>query len=426
MKKSERSRNHRIPAPGELGQSLIVFTMFLSAACGFAALVIDVGFVVQDKTALQAGVDAAALAGASGLPDPEEATSIAQDYAARNGIDPSDATLTVNTPYNGDPSKIEVTVTRTQDAFFAKVFGIDIFQVSARAVATRQGAGGDQAAILALNPTKCSSFNKVGSSTIAINNNGGIMVNSSCDPSIGVNGGGTVSAAVINYYAPGGFNQSGSQLSPTPTAAQEPLPDPLKDVPPPSLSILSLSLDSGGTPLTPAMKTVSSGTVTLRPGIYYGGLTIKSSAIVTLQPGVYVMAGGGFTVQGGPTINGSEVMIYSTYDPQKPTGAGACGAIDLSGTGVWNYSPPSSGVYKGIGLWQDKACTNDVRLNGSNGGPSGAIYAPTARINMAGSGSIGSIQLIADSFDVSGSGNMSVDFVPYISIPMSLAARLVE
>jgi hypothetical protein len=409
------------------GQSMVLFTLLLTVLCGLAGLVTDVGFLLQNRTSLQAGVDAAALAGASALPDSELAAARATEWAAKNGLTDSGVQLTINTPYNGDAAKIEVIAQSEQDAYFSQVLGFDSFEVSARGVATMNGTGGMNAAILALNPTKCNAVNKAGSSNIAINNNGGIMVNSSCDPSIDVNGDGTISAAVINYYEEGGFQQSGSQLTPTPVAVSQPLPDPLAEVPPPDPLAMSISPDSGGTALAPAMKTVSSGNVTLNPGVYYGGLTIKSNADVTLNPGVYVMAGGGFTVSSGsPAVNGAGVMIFSTFDPLKKTGAGACGAIELSGSGTWSYTPPLSGPYDGIGLWQDKACTNDLKLTGSNGGPSGAIYAPTARINMSGSGAIGSIQLIADSFDITGSGEMSVDFVPWVSIPIEYRVKLVE
>ncbi|MEX1194117.1 MAG: pilus assembly protein TadG-related protein [Dehalococcoidia bacterium] len=413
-------------ASQEMGQSLILFTMFLAAVCGFVGLVTDVGFVLRDRTALQAGVDSAALAGASGLPYVDDATERANDWAEKNGLAESGVTLAINTPYEGDPTKIEVTATMNQGSFFSKVFGIDLFRVSARAVATMDNADGYQAALLALNTSACSAFDKNGASSITINNNGGVMINSTCNPSIAVNGGGIVTAGAINYYYPAGYYQSGSQLTPIPSPVLKRTPDPLRDVPPPNLSTMSTSPDSGGTASNPQIKTVSSGTVTLNPGIYWGGLTVKSSANVTLNPGVYVMAGGGFQVQGGPTITGTGVMIYSTFDPEKPTGAGACGAIDLSGSGVWAYSPPSSGTYKGIALWQDEACTNSVKLTGSNGGPSGAIYAPSAMVNMSGSGALGSIQIIADTFDITGSGDMSVEFFPYIDVPLQLSPKLIE
>src|SRR5207244_3912831 len=85
-------------------------------------------------------------------------------------------------------------------AFLVCVLGQTSYAVSARAVATRSSSSGTNAAFLVLNPTKCNSFNKTGGGNLIINNNGGIMDDSSCNPSMNRNGGGSVTAAVINYY----------------------------------------------------------------------------------------------------------------------------------------------------------------------------------------------------------------------------------
>jgi uncharacterized membrane protein len=49
------------------------------------ALVVDIGKAYLVQRQLQAGVDAAALAGAQFLPDPAEATQTAQDYGPSAG-----------------------------------------------------------------------------------------------------------------------------------------------------------------------------------------------------------------------------------------------------------------------------------------------------------------------------------------------------
>jgi Flp pilus assembly protein TadG len=412
----------------ERGQSLILFAFMLAVIVGITGLVTDVGFLMRDRNHLQSSVDAAALAGASGLPNATTAKSLANQWAAKNGLTANGVTLTVTTPYNGDSNKILVTAQSTRKAYFTQVLGVQFFDVGARAVASMKGTSGIQAAMLALNPTKCKAINKSGSSNIVINNNGGIMANSSCNPSIDVSGTGKLTAAAVYYNDDGGYHQTTALISPAPQPLPDPIQDPLKNVTPPNVLTTLPSINSGGTALTPAKRTISSGNVTINPGTYFGGLEIKGNGTkVTMNPGVYIMAGGGFTVSSGsPSITGSGVMVYNTYDPWKNSGAGACASIDLSGGGTWNYTPPSSGTYKGIGLWQDKACTNDVKLVGGNGGPSGAIYAPTARVNMSGSGSLGSIQIIADSFDITGSGNMTVDFVPWIDIPLTPSIRLIE
>ncbi len=414
----------------ERGQALIIFALGVAALMGFVALAIDVGLVFESRRSAQNAADAAALAGASALPaNGASAVSLAQDWAQRNGFQngKNGVTVKVTTPYNGDPSKIEVAITTSQPAVFAVLVGEKSFPVTARAVATRSNSSGINAAFLVLDPTLCKSFNKSGSANLVINNKGGIMDDSSCNPSISRQGGGSVTAAAINYYKPGGYVEGGSgQFVPAPAAVDNRVADPLASTAPPNLNTLGQSPDSGGTPKSPALKSLSSGNATLHPGVYYGGIEIKSSANVTFQPGIYALAGGGLKVTGSGTIQGAGVMFYNTFDPQKNSGAGACGGIDLTGGANFNFTGLTSGSYKDIVFWQDKACTNDYKLAGGNGGVGGLIYTPGARVNLSGGGNLGSIEVIANSVDISGTGDLTVNFYPYLPIPISTSAKLVE
>ena len=119
-------------------------------------------------------------------------------------------------------------------------------------------------------------------------------------------------------------------------------------------------------------------------------------------------------------------MFYNTFDPQKNSGAGACGQIDLGGGGNFSFTGPTSGTYKDIVFSQDKACTDDFKLAGGAGGIGGVIYVPSGRVNLSGGGNLGSVQVIADSVDISGTGDLTVDFYPYLSIPLSTAPSLIE
>jgi hypothetical protein len=410
----------------ENGQVLVIFAFMLAAIFGLTALVIDVGLAFEEKADLQSRVDAAALAGASALPDADEAEELADEWATRNGLS-EDVELTYNTPYNGDAEKIEVIAEVEQPFLFARVLGKESVKITVRAVGEVSRKSGIDAAFLALSPTLCRSFDKSGSSDLDINGPGGIMVNSSCDEAINRTGGGDVEAAAINYYEEGGWVQTGSgSLSPLPTAVSAPLSDPLAFLQPPDLVTLGQSPDSGGSAASPDLKTLNAGTVTLHPGVYYGGLDIRSSANVTFASGTYVMAGGGFKISGSGTITGDSMTLYNTYDPQQPSGAGACGSIDIGGSAVVKISAPTSGEYKSIGIWQDNACTNEISIAGGQGGATGVIYAPSARVKFVGSGNLGSIQAIADSFNIAGTGDLVVNFVPFIDIPLDAGLRLTE
>jgi len=410
----------------ERGQTLVLFLFVLVALLGITALVLDVGLAFNEKAALQSDVDAAALAGASALPDADAAKVLAADYAERNGLDPDDVKLTYTTPYKGDSTRIEVVAEINRTLFLAKVVGKDSVDIRARAVASMTKGSGVDAAFLALSPNMCRSFDKSGSSDLIINGPGGIVANSSCTPSINRTGGGDVSAAAINYVDGSGYNETGSgSLSPTPESVGEPIADPLTSMVAPDFTALGISPDSGGTAAAPSTKSINSST-TLHPGVYYGGIEIRSSADVTFEPGTYVIAGGGFKISGSGTITGTHVTFYNSFDPQKSTGAGACGAIDLGGSAKVTFTAPISGVYKSIGVWQDKACTNEMSIAGGQGGSTGVIYAPTANVKFVGSGNLGSIQAIANSFNVAGTGNLVVNFVPFIDIPLTGGLKLDE
>ncbi|MCF0135864.1 MAG: hypothetical protein HUJ69_05520 [Lachnospiraceae bacterium] len=119
----------------EAGQSAVLVVLMLAIILGCAALGIDAGRVHIEQQDLQNAVDLAALAGASKLPSVTNARTKAEAIAAENGA--VGGTLTVNTPYNGDTSKVEVIYTTTLEYTFAKVIGYDKTEITVRAVAER-------------------------------------------------------------------------------------------------------------------------------------------------------------------------------------------------------------------------------------------------------------------------------------------------
>lgn len=127
------------------GQVLALYVVALVALLGLAGLVVDVGHAFFVKRSLQAAADAAATAGASELPDPGAATATAQAYSGSSGganerDNISGVQTTVSTkclsiapchPVNA----VVVEQSTKVNTFFARVLGIDSFDVSARATA---------------------------------------------------------------------------------------------------------------------------------------------------------------------------------------------------------------------------------------------------------------------------------------------------
>jgi len=427
------SEKHR----GERGQFLVLFVLALVVMLGFVALTIDVGLAFQERRNAQNGADAAALAAAEDLRDGKGtavAVATAQSYLAAHGYQSPDDTVTINIPpasgnHAGDPSYVEVMVQTEEPPVFRAPLTSMIWTINGRAVATFELGEGANAAILTLNETACKSFDASGTASLTINNNGGIVANSSCDPSVYRNGSGIISAegGIYFYEDGGGYKETGSgSFVPTPEALPNRIEDPLAGLVPPDFTTLGKSPDSGGPAANPRLQKISSGTTTLRPGVYYGGLEIGSSANVTLQAGTYVMAGGGFKIGGSAIVNGNGITVYNSFDPQKPTGYGACATITLVGSSSYNLVAPTSDPYKDVLFWQDRACTNTMSFNGNGDNVGGVIYLPTGQVDLSGSAGLGSIQIIADTVSVSGTGTMSVEFYPYITIPIPKGLKLVE
>lgn len=66
-----------------------------------AALVLNVELLYTARARLQAIADAAALAGAQGLPSPERARELAEEYLQRNGVPASQADRGGHRPAHG-------------------------------------------------------------------------------------------------------------------------------------------------------------------------------------------------------------------------------------------------------------------------------------------------------------------------------------
>jgi Tfp pilus assembly protein PilX len=198
--------------------------------------------------------------------------------------------------------------------------------------------------------------------------------------------------------------------------------------------IKQIPVSAGGTAANPAPCNLQSGSYTLQPGTYYGGIcigaasggtcgsvsggtcnnTIASTAHVTMNPGVYIMAGGGFFVCGASTLSAPQVLIYDTQDPSNTSGSGAIDQVELATTGSVSLGPQTVPPYKGLTIFEDRnlgvasgvTCDSkthystspsqaqinewDVALlsmgstgaNGALGSVSGTIYAPSAHANF--------------------------------------------
>ena len=126
------------------------------------------------------------------------------------------------------------------------------------------------------------------------------------------------------------------------------------------------------------------------------------------------MAAGGFKTGGTGLVEGDGVLIYNRDAPLAPGNKGDCDIIDLTGGSDLDLAPMGEGDYEHLTFWQDEDCTERFKYTGGHTAFSGVIYAPGAVMDIAGGGDLGPIQVIADTFDISGNASMSINFTGYV------------
>ena len=130
----------------ERGQILPLVVLMLIALLGVAAFAIDVGYAYYAKRQLQSATDAAALAGAQDLPNGTSAIATATSYAGSNT--PSNlasfsfnyqvtcthtAVVATGCDPSVNPNQLTVSGTGATNTWFARLFGLTHFDVSAHA-----------------------------------------------------------------------------------------------------------------------------------------------------------------------------------------------------------------------------------------------------------------------------------------------------
>ena len=272
--------------------------------------------------------------------------------------------------------------------------------------------------IIVLDPTAGAALSLSGSASIDIA--GAVVIDSSSTTAILAKGNTSVTAGAILIH--GDDKQKGNAtLTPAPITGAPTISDPLAGLPLPALP----------TGLSNLGAEVIKGTsvVTLQPGLY-SQISISGKAKVTLNPGTYVIQGGGFSaignsivtigsgtslialgqgiaVDGSANVSGSGVTLFNLGSGYTgTTDGGSFGSISLRGNGTISLTPPSSGTYAGILIYQARDNSAAMTLAGNAMvGVTGTIYAPAAALVASGKSQIGSlanpVALVVDTLTIS-------------------------
>jgi hypothetical protein len=140
-----------------------------------------------------------------------------------------------------------------------------------------------------------------------------------------------------------------------------------------------------------------------------------------MMPGIYFMNGGGFSFTGSGSLSAVGVMIVNLPSSNSDR-------ININGSGSITLSPMTTGMYRGISLWQQRSSTNEIDVTGNGATQlSGTFYTQHGVLNVSGNGGtdvLGS-QYISYTMKVNGNGTFNVNWDPNL-VGRTRIIRLVE
>ena len=401
----------------EKGQALILIVLAAVALFGFAALAIDGSMAFSDKRHAQNTADTAAFAAALAKARSSDWEAAARARATSNGYTHNGTTQIVEVhlctnanatctalPVGADKSQyVQVKITSHVQTYFARVIGrsefINRVEAVARAAPSHRTSVFGGNALVALNKTACPALDYKGSSTTTVTGSG-IFVNSGCNSgsnqAFNANtGSGTFSAPCLTVVGGVTLGTNTTLVSPGTSCANATNKPELQIVDP-------LSTYKKPNPCGTSAGTYSS--TTLNPGNYSGAFPPGNQTI--MNPGVYCIDAGNqsFSLSGGQTLTGNNVLIYMKSGNVSWTSGG----IRLKA--MQNVDAK----YDGLLLYMAIGNCSDVSITG-NGTSSyvGTILAPCSNVKLAGGSSTGSVlenQIIADTITLTGSNTLNINF----------------
>ena len=315
------------------GSVAILFSIAAPVLALAAGAAIDYTRLVGSRSSLQTVVDGAAIAGAQALRLANATSSTVdqavQRYVATHGGS-TDSSLTATSSLRSNNTIVSVQASRTTSSVVNNYVGLMNMRVSvsaqARAVGNTQpicmiGLDTAQSKTLEVDVARVQATGcQIASDSIATD---GVSISNGAQMQYG------------RLCSSGGAQADGvSSFAPSPQTDCPAISDPLASLPPPIV---------GG--CTYNNFKVTSGSQSLSPGVYCGGIEVGSNASVNLLGGTYVIKDGPLTVKSSATLSGSGVTLYLT-------GAGA--TVEVKAGSTISLTAPSAGAFAGILMFEDR------------------------------------------------------------------------
>jgi hypothetical protein len=244
--------------------------------------------------------------------------------------------------------------------------------------------------VLALNKNSTNSIHTWGSSAHIDAQDCVVHANSTSSSALRSTSG--TKSKALGFCAVGSY--TGSGFSPTPESDCRKVDDPYANLPKPN---------TNGCDHT---NYKSSDNDVLNPGVYCGGMTIKS-ANLQINSGVYVLKDGPLIISTSDEVVGLGVTFYFYGNNSH---------LNIKGNTKVDFTAPTSGVYEGMVFVQHPDADPGYE-NTINGGSSARIvgvgYFPTQTLSIGGSGTMGAtspfMMFVTDKLKFSGNGQLKLN-----------------
>jgi hypothetical protein len=397
------------------GNYAIVTAIAIIPLIGAVAGAVDYTMALNKAGQLQNSLDASALAIATsydlGMSD-EELTQYGRDYydSDMEGISNGTESFQYSDQLSSDLVALassegdEIFITARSAIAHEGILGSFDWPMDRRSIVKiKRGA---PACVLALDPSASSAVKFQGSTDIGLTGCV-IAANSKASDAVSRGGSALLSAACINTVGGTSGISSSSNVNldcPAPLEDQYPSFDPLKGVQPPSFSGCVNVPNGKNKPLS--------------PGKYCNE---SLSGVITLQPGSYVLDGGAINLGGNGSLKGTGVTIFLLGDAE----------FSINGNEVVQLTPPTSGPYAGITIFQEKSNDNTVSINGtSDSYVTGFVYAPGAHVFYAGNSATTTLsqclRLVGNTVEMTGNSDIKSDCTAELGGREMFASRYIS
>ena len=352
------------------GNTVMMFALGLPGLLAAIGVASDFAILEMKRSSLQAAADSSALAAAKEL-SISSSTDITVTNAAKNYINveltSNDSAAVPTVTVNRKEGSVTVALSESWTPFFAQFISSGITPVDVQA--TAKLAGSTNICVLSLSPTGVGGIMMTSNSTVTANGCG-LYANSTDKQAIVVATSSKITSPLI-CSGGGATNVGASTSSPILTDCPK-TPDPLAARPAPKYG----ACDYNKTKIT-------SGSATLLPGVYCGGIEVSGTASVNFDPGTYIIKDGLFNVKNTASIKGKNVAFFLTGFPTFLFFTNDA-TIDLSGAetgdmaGLLFYEDPATGVLN----------IHDISASHANN-LTGTIYMPKGNLFVHPAASVG-------------------------------------